>query len=52
MMHTMKDISNTLEQIAREEELSHAQYQKLVELEKLDLLTLEEVIKEKKLDKV
>ena len=34
-----RDISNILEQLVREELLSHEQFQKLLELEELDLPT-------------
>ena len=45
-----RDISNNLEQPVREEMLSHEQYEKLVELEELDLPSVvAEIIKETKI---
>ena len=44
-----RNISNNLEPLVREEVLSHGQYQKLVELEELDLPTVLEIIKETKI---
>ena len=44
-----RDISNILEQLVREEMLSHEQYEKLVELEELELPSVVEIIKETKM---
>ena len=44
-----RDISNILEQLVREEMLPHEQYEKLVDLEELDLPSVVEIIKETKI---